>query len=47
MLDWMKMFCFIFGELKTDTFENTIVWMGPKTDAKLQSTRKINNEKKK
>ena len=27
---WMKLFCFVFAEMKTDTFENALVLMGPK-----------------
>ena len=26
----MEMFCFVFAEMKTDTFENPLAWMGPK-----------------
>ena len=26
---WMEIFCFVFDEMKTDTFENAIVWLGP------------------
>ena len=25
---WMKIFCFVFAEMKTDTFEKALVWMG-------------------
>ena len=28
-LGWMKLFCFVFAEMKTDTFENVLVWMEP------------------
>ena len=28
-LVWMKIFCFLFAEMKTDTFVNTLVCMGP------------------
>ena len=28
-LVWMKIFCFVFAAMKTDTFENALVWMGP------------------
>ena len=27
-LVWMKIFCFVFAEMKTDTFENTLGWIG-------------------
>ena len=29
-LVWMKIFCFVFAAMKTDTFENALVGMGPK-----------------
>ena len=29
-LVWMKIFCFVFAVMKTDTFENALVWVGPK-----------------
>ena len=29
-LVWIKIFCFVFAEMKTDTFENALVWMMPK-----------------
>ena len=29
-LVWMKIFCFVFDAIKTDTFENALVWMGPR-----------------
>ena len=40
----MKMFWFVFAEMKTDTFENVLVWMGPKvycqrTDESLPTDR--------
>ena len=29
-LVWMKIFRFVFAEMKTDTFENALEWMGPR-----------------
>ena len=29
MLVWMKIFCFVLAAMKTDTFENVLVCMGP------------------
>ena len=29
-LVWAKIFCFVFFEMKTETFENALVWSGPK-----------------
>ena len=29
-LVWMKIVCFVFAKMKTDTFKNAFVWMGPK-----------------
>ena len=26
---WMKIFCFVFSAMKTDAFENALVWIGP------------------
>ena len=28
-LVWIKTFCFVFFETKTETFENALVWPGP------------------
>jgi len=28
-LVWSKIFCFVFVEMKTDTFKNALVWLGP------------------
>ena len=28
-LVWMKIFCFVFAAMKTETFENALVSMGP------------------
>ena len=29
VLVWMKIFCFVFAKMKTDTFDNALVWIGP------------------
>ena len=31
----MKIFCFVFAAMKTDTFENALLWMGPESSKML------------
>ena len=28
-LVWAKIFCYVFVQMKTETFENVLVWSGP------------------
>ena len=42
-LVWMKLFCSVFAEMKTITFENTLKWIGPKSqDASVTITVQLN-----
>ena len=41
-LVWMKIFCFVFAVMKTDTFENALVWVGPNNLTEMQE--KITNK---
>ena len=45
-LVWMKIFCIVFAEMKTDTFENALVWLGPYRNPMLWNTVYVKSDTK-